>query len=500
MVNLKIKRVVPYFVLALACVLCAIFIDFTNFKLSAVTSAVAGILAVVFLAVGLLLNKKINPQTICLIIFVLGFVLKLCYIAYTPYNVRQHDVYNFNIDGSGGGHARYILWFFQENHFPDFDPRSIWQFYHPPLHHIIAGTFMRFLSLFGLSFERICEAVQVLPLFYSSSCAIVFYRILEELKIKKSAKIFSFLLIFLNPSFIIFSGSINNDILSVLFMMGAFLYTVRWYKQREFKNIIPLAFCIGLGMMSKLSASLIAPAVAAVFLYCLIKNFKAEWKKLFLQFLVFGVICVPLGMWYSVRNLILFDIPLGYVPLIGSDVDQYIGFRSVFERLFDFTLNDVFMAWGQNRGGFFEHNVFLGLLKTSVFGEFRLSEMSSLKNGITLFSTVLFVVNVFIALYSFIAMICVLTKKKIRTEFKLFSLILYVTVLYSYVSFCFSYPHTCTMNIRYAVPLIVLGAVFIGLFTSRAKTRFEKVMRNTLYVIIPMFCLTTCIVYTMLGI
>ena len=187
-------------------------------------------------------------------------------------------------------------------------PREIWQFYQPPLHHIIAGLWLRFLNLFGFEFIRLAEGVQVLTLFYSCSCTIIFWRILGELKVKGSAKLVAFLIMAFNPSFVIFSGSINNDILSITFMLAAMLYTIRWYNNRSFKNIICLAFTIGLSMMSKLSGALIAPAVAVVFLYCLVKHFKAEYKKLLPQFFVFGLICIPLGLWWSIRNFILFKI------------------------------------------------------------------------------------------------------------------------------------------------------------------------------------------------
>ena len=546
----SLKRCVPYFVLGALCLVCTFILDFTNavildygfglvlslalgvilfgflmyekmrknadlmtltlyfvggvicigstflltqFNRGALLVMISGFLWIFYLAVILYCKGMLNEKTIVLLIILAGFILRLGYIAYTPYNARQHDVYNFNEDGSGSGHARYILWFFQESKLPDFDPREIWQFYHPPLHHIIAGGWMRFLSLFGFSFIRIAESVQVLTLFYSSACMVIFYRILGELKIKGSAKLIAFLVIAFNPSFVIFAGSINNDILSITFMLAAVLYTVRWYNDRSFKNIIMLAFTIGLGMMSKLSAALVAPAVAVVFLYCLIKNFKSEWKKLFSQFFVFGIICVPLGLWWSIRNFIRFKMPFGYVPLIGDDVDQYIGFNSVFKRLFDFKMNDVFMAWGENRGGFFEHNPLLGLLKTSVFGEFRLNEAVA-GEAITPFANILFWVNVIICVFSFGAMIYLLFKNT-NVIFKIFSLTFYLTVLVSYVQFCFNYPHTCTMNIRYATPLIILGAVYLGLFLQKSKCKFKKVV----YLLVPIFCISTVAVYSLLS-
>lgn len=87
-------------------------------------------------------------------------------------------------------------------------------------------------------------------------------------------------LIAFNPSFIIFAGSINNDILSITFMLGAILWTLRWYKTRTMRNIIPIALCIGFGMMTKRPVALVAPAVGLLFLLCFIVNFKKSGCRL----------------------------------------------------------------------------------------------------------------------------------------------------------------------------------------------------------------------------
>ena len=490
----EVQKLFLYFVGALVCVGSTFLL--TQFNRGALLVIISGFLWIFYTAVVLHCEGKLNEKTIVILIFLASFILKLGYIAYTAYNTRQHDVYNFYEDRTGSGHARYILWFFDKLALPDFDPRQIWQFYQPPLHHIIAGIWLRFLNLFNFEFIRLAESVQVLTLFYSCSCTIIFWRILGELKVKGSAKLVAFLIMAFNPSFVIFSGSINNDILSITFMLAAMLYTIRWYNNRSFKNIICLALTIGLSMMSKLSGSLIAPAVAVVFLYSLIKHFKAEYKKIFPQFFVFGVICFPLGLWWSIRNFILFKMPFGYVPLISSDADQYIGFNSVFKRLFDFRLNDVFMAWGENRGGFFEYNPTIALFKSSLFGEFRLSE-SVAGVAITPFANILFIVNLIIAVSSFIAMIYLIIKKGFKSPLNLFSAVLYLTVMVSYVQFCFNYPHTCTMNIRYASPLIILGIIFLS-FALKEKI-FGKIFSKILTVSSVIFSVCTVSIYSLLA-
>lgn len=63
-----------------------------------------------------------------------------------------------------------------------------------------------------------------------------------------------------------------------------------------------ISLCVGLGMMTKLSVWMVAPAIAFVFLYVFFKNLK-DFKKYLVQFLCFGVVCAPLALWWQVRNL-----------------------------------------------------------------------------------------------------------------------------------------------------------------------------------------------------
>lgn len=51
--------------------------------------------------------------------------------------------------------------------------------------------------------------------------------------------------------------------------------------------------------------------------------------------------------------------------------------------------------------------------------------------------------------------------------FKVFFALLFVVILGSYYIFCFEFPFTCTQNVRYVVPLIVTGAMFIGLWLTK---------------------------------
>ena len=135
-------------------------------------------------------------------------------------------------------------------------------------------------------------------------------------------------------------------------------------------DIIFIAFSIGLGMFTKLTVGLIAPAVAAVFLVILIKNPK-NFKKLILQFVTFGIICIPIGLFWSIRNFVKYDIPLGYVPALSENSGQYID-KSPLKRFFDFSLYQIsspFTQWEWDGANYNEFNPVIALMKNAMFDE-----------------------------------------------------------------------------------------------------------------------------------
>ena len=405
--------------------------------------------------------RAMTPQRVLLLLLAAGFVLRVGYILYTSAIVRQHDVWYF---GGERGHAVYIEWFYQQVRLPDFDPRQVWQFYHPPLHHFLAGMFLRLNVTLGMSYERATESIQILTLFYASACTLLCYKLFREVGVSRKAACIPMALLCFHPTLIIMSGSINNDILSITLQLAAVLFAVRWYKNPSIRRILCIAVALGCSMMAKSSGGLAAVAIAFLFLYKLVEQ-RRRFLPMLGQFAIFGVVCVPLGLWWQVYNFILYQMPLSYVPMLSLKDAQYIGDYSIWERLFDPSLEQfksVFVGFGERTAaGYYEHNVFLGLLKTSMFGEFELFEPGTIGNTV---STILFYINMIVVAFSLFAMFWgFLRKGTLGWQLKLFFALLYLTVLGSYVSFCIQYPHTCTQNFRYAVPTLFVGLTAIAL-------------------------------------
>lgn len=106
-------------------------------------------------------------------------------------------------------------------------------------------------------------------------------------------------------------------------------------KEKNWKNTLLLAVIYGLGMMTKISMATLAVFTAVVFARSFFKACKTgTWKGLLLKYAVFGAISLPLGLWYSLRNYLLFRQPLTYVLEMSRDSALYTGDRSIWQRLF----------------------------------------------------------------------------------------------------------------------------------------------------------------------
>ncbi|MCD8026292.1 MAG: hypothetical protein LUF33_05040 [Clostridiales bacterium] len=294
----------------------------------------------------------------------------------------------------------------------------------------------------------------------------------------------------------------NNDILSVTFMLGAILNTVNWYRHRTVKNILKIALCVGLGMMTKLSVWMVAPAIGVVFAVVFFTRLK-QWKKYLGQFAAFLGVCAPLGLWWSVRNYILWGVSPSYVPMLSETNEQYVGNYSVTQRLFDFSLSQlkwVYTQFACYEGSYYEYNPTIALFKTAMFDE-RINDV--IYPAIAISGVILFWSGVILAIIGFAAMIGFLIKKNRRISFvtKIFLLLIYVVILGSYYIFCFTYQFTCTQNIRYIIPLITLGALFVGTVPSMisGKQKYKKALRGSLYGLTALFCIYSAVTYSVIG-
>lgn len=450
-------------------------------------------------------QKIFSIDTVIAAIFILAYFFRLFYVLYTGYGTRQHDLY---LKGEKG-HFYYVKYIYENFSLPKENIMTS-QMYHPPFHHIVCAAALRFWSLFGVDYIVAYEGLQILTLTESMITLYVCYRILKEVGLKKeglknTGLIASLCVLAVHPTFILLSGSLNNDNLSVMFAMCSIYFAIKWHKNKTLRNIIAIALSIGLGMMTKLSVWMVAPSIAIMFLLSLFS--KTEDKKMLVkQFVVFGVICLPLGLFWSVRNYFLCGMPFGYVLEQSVKSAQYVGNSSlstqtrhtVLDRLFNFRLYQLESVFTQNRvvngkAPYNDFNPTIGILKSAMFEE-------SLFANIEFICTIAFYSSVLLALISVVSAVWVFAVDKSRdgvVRMILGGTTLLVTA--SFYLFCLIYPHVCTMSARYAVPAIAINIFAVGMAVDKLQNlknrKAGKVLSYIIIVIAAIFVLSSVGVY-----
>lgn len=467
----------------------------------------------------------LTEERIVLLLFLLAFAARLCYILSISITTNQHDTSWFGKEGINTGHTGYIRYLLEEGRLPGEEVKTRFQYYHPPLHHAVCAIWLKLQTAVGISFDTAAENLQILTLFYSMVTLYASYRILRLIGLRGTALVAPFCLLAFHPTFFLFSGSINNDCMSVMFCFLAVWAALLWLQKPTFLRIVALALCIGCAMLAKLAAGLLAPAVAVLFLYklCGTKGWGMQGKgRLLLQFCLFGVICIPLGIGWQVRNALLYDMPLAYVPRLSENIDQYLGGYPVWTRFFDFgSLSDygVYpMRTGVQGAEYFEHCIPLALQKMALFGEYSVWKDVGLYDA---FGRLLFWVNAVIIAATLAGMgICIVSavrsSRKTSADAEnapsasfferfgfgrmvlLFFLLYWISMLASYVQFCFSFPHFCSMDFRYIVPTLLIGAVFFGVLLrqlSERSGRIAAILRTVLLCFTAAFSICSVLLY-----
>lgn len=406
--------------------------------------------------------SKISAKTRNLIIVLVGVTLRFWYVIANP--VLQNNQYDLgSVDASKNiftGHLGYIYYLFTFRGFPNQDPREIYQFFHPPLHHVTEALWLSFVNNFTKDFLTQLEWLQVPTLIYSCVLLYAFSNLLGELKVDVNKRWIALSVIAFHPTLIYMAGSLNNDGLALLLQFAAVWFAVRWYNNRTVKNIIWIAISIGLGMITKLSASLIAIPVAFLFIYVFItdwKNQKSFPVNRFVQYVIFGAVCVPLGMCWAVRCKLLYDMPLAYVNKLPEDSWQYIGNYSLWER-FGIPNPIAFLSNLAHGSIGFGENMWVQMFRTAALGEMDLSGLSMVMKVL---SMMLILMCAVVALLAFIAFVQFMLRKNGDACIKWFLIILYFVQVISFMRFCYGYPHQCTLNFRYMVPVLIPQAVAI---------------------------------------
>lgn len=439
----------------------------TGCRMSLMNPATTVILVIGFAGLSyLILKSEKNDKNgrIIAVVTILAIAVRTFYVLYTGAEQRQHDMGEFDTDLGLNYHAEYIEYLLENHRLMNEDIRLHWQFYHPPLQHIISAVFIAAYRKLAPGLADNWDALQALSLFYSLVTLAVAKRFAGLWKLSSKGTLLAYLTIAFHSDLIVFAGSLNNDPLSVMFAVAALYLALVWYndEKKSFLKLMGMSLCIGLGMMAKLSAGIIAVPVA----FIMLKAFFESKNKLryVWQYTVFLIVCAPLGLWYQIRSYVLWKVPLTYVavPDIVLNPGLVIEEMPFWKRFFSF-------------GEGVDYNIISETLDSAVFDADYYRDHTLLAvTGYLLLAV--FTVLTITVLANFIVMWI-----KERGMMNLVMTFLLAAELISYVSLCFKMPYTCTMSFRYIAPTIIAGAYYSGMSADKSPRLLSMVTGISVY-------------------
>ena len=387
-------------------------------------------------------------------ILALGVFLRTIYILKTDISTRQHDV----LELYESGHLGYIYTIFKTHHLP---VTNEWQFYHPPFWHIMGAMWLFINNLFKIDFNYAIEGIQILTLLLSSFMIIIADKICLKLKINDKYRCLVLGLLAINPTLIRFSGSINNDCLLMFIEALVLLKLFDWYDDNNIKNTIKLAIVTGLCVMTKMNGAIIALPIMYVFIKKfieIIKNKKEKIKHYISKILLFGIISLPIGLWYHVRNLIKFGV--SKVPEPGDWL--YTGNHSIVSRFLSIDTYELFNFAVMSD----DDNWFSFIIRSSIFGEFEFN----IKKWLLIALVALLCIFILIFI---VGSIYYLFKKKKNIYINTLLITWYISIISSII-FYYKYPYACSMDYRYVAVCLLCSNIFIGYLLDNIKNKYLK--------------------------
>lgn len=341
------------------------------------------------------------------------------------------------------------------------------------------------------------ESIQVVPFVCSLLILWFLLRIAEQFELTEKAKRFVMLLFCFHPALVLLSGSVNNDCMSLMFTVMCVYYTILWSRFPTAHNILKLAVSIALGMLTKQSVAQMAFPIAAVMLWMLVRSLDngrdcracsvestrnaaipvVPVKKLLGQYVLFGVVSIPLGMSFYIRNRIQFHMPLVWIYTLPEDSWQYTGNVPVLNRFLFPVPSEMLDNLRQFKLGC-GYNVWMQIIRTSVLGEW---DMADVGRSVKVLAVLLMLVGALLALAALMAFIRVFVVRAKRFGIDSASRILFVVGyfvhLLLYLKFAYDYPQECSMHFRYMEIELLFPAIALA-FIWQEGTKEQLEMRR----------------------
>ena len=440
-----------------------------------------GIFIVLGYAAILYRKNKCGEEMVISFIIVLGCLMRIGYMLYTPCEVRAHDLGTISLDSNG--HASYLLHIILNKQLPSTNEI---QFYQQPFFYMLAGTVSKGVNVMLGSDDPYyyIDAAKIVPCIASCYTLILSQSICNLFHVTGKAKVYAIVLIAFCPTFFLIGKDVNSDALITFMMALAFYYTLLWDQNPTWKNTICMAFVFGIGMMTKVSCLVVVVFTACVMLRRFILSVKEKRTKAMIsRFFVFVAISFPTGLWYYIRNFIKFRQLPTYVPVSGGvDSILYTGDHSLVERFFSIDWNNLIQT--PYADPFTDYNAPVYYIKSSMFGEYSFDIIEIIPRIMLLFACILAVMSIFV----FVRGLCQFRENSMEKN-----MILGLTflLLLSYAWFYYRYPVGCSMDFRYMAILVLLFGMLLGSFENRKY-------QICLTVCLTAYSISSCLMYIMI--
>lgn len=445
-----------------------------------------------------------------------GIVLRVIYCLGTTIFERQYDAGTIALDAGhrvSGGHLAYIQYLYENGRLPDFNPTTVYQFHHPPLFHAAAALWMRFMSLFVHDTVQLEESIQMVPLACAVITLLVCVQLFRLLPMEERGVCFAAAILAFHPTLIQFSGSVNNDCMGLMFTVLILYQAMRWSRRPSAGRILLLAVWFGLGVSTKQNVAEMAVPVGAVFARTFFhhKNQNADHgldaarrRQLALQYALFLAVGLPLSLWFYVRNLVRWHVPLLWVYTLPDDSWQYVGGVPLVNR-FLWPVPSEFLGNLRHFTIGCGYNVWLEIIRTSMLGEW---DMADVGRPVKILAVLLMLAGALLGLLCTIdlGVVCLgrygREKRSFSPEDRLLLGFTWLITMVCYLKFVYDYPQQCSMNFRYIAVALVPTAAAAGLCMSPdmapdAGTRgqncqsrpFQALWRGAHRFLLVLFCL-----------
>ena len=374
-------------------------------------------------------------------VFAAAFLMNLWYVLASWGNVRQYDYYNFLM------HADYFL---QHGFFIE-APLGYLQsvYFQPPLWGLVSALTAKLCMMLGGDFAAGFDSVRFISLFCVSGAGILFWRLAGALNLGEKVKFWLFMLFCFFPAQGIAANLVNNDA-AVYFLMTAMMYVgYQWYIGGRWRDAFALSGLLLAAGLVKFSGLMILPALGVLGLFRL---FQAKDKLAFALWGQFAIIGLGAALGFAWGwFLLMYDFPL-VPPPVGNAYQDLSGY-TLADRLFGLT--KAAEPFAEVRAGGAEPNVWLALLKTSLFGEWRWKG--------DVWAYLLYILGGIAALLLVVSFFSLL-RRKFGQEwgFNAFAVTLAFTVLAAWMNFWLTYKYFCSSEFRYVMILLPLSFLWLG--------------------------------------